>query len=147
MIDMTQFTATRSINAPIDLVFKTVSDINNFSKAIPDIINVEFLSDVKSGIGTRFRETRLMNGKEATTELEVTEFVENDRVRMVTDSHGAIWASVFTVKRVDGHTELTLVMDARPHKFMQKMMIPMIKGMISKALEKDMDAVKTYCEK
>lgn len=147
MIDMTQFTATRSINAPIDLVFKTVSDINNFSKAIPDIINVEFLSDVKSGIGTRFRETRLMNGKEAMTELEVTEFVENGHVRMVTDSHGAVWDSVFTVKRVDGHTELTLVMDARPHKFMQKMMIPMIKGMISKALEKDMDAVKTYCEK
>ncbi|MCH8955368.1 SRPBCC family protein [candidate division KSB1 bacterium] len=144
---MTQFTATRSINAPIDLVFKTVSDINNFSKAIPDIINVEFLSDVKSGIGTRFRETRLMNGKEAMTELEVTEFVENDHVRMVTDSHGAVWDSVFTVKRVDGHTELTLVMDARPHKFMQKMMIPMIKDMISKALEKDMDAVKTYCEK
>ncbi|MCH8873239.1 SRPBCC family protein [candidate division KSB1 bacterium] len=147
MSDMTRFTATRSINAPIDLVFKTVSDINNFSKAIPDIINVEFLSDVKSGIGTRFRETRLMNGKEAMTELEVTEFVENDHVRMVTDSHGAVWDSVFTVKRVDGHTELTLVMDARPHKFMQKMMIPMIKGMISKALEKDMDAVKTYCEK
>ena len=144
---MTQFTATRSINAPIDLVFKTVSDINNFSKAIPDIINVEFLSDVKSGIGTRFRETRLMNGKEAMTELEVTEFVENDHVRMVTDSHGAVWDSVLTVKRVDGHTELSLVMDARPHKFMQKMMIPMIKGMISKALEKDMDAVKTYCEK
>lgn len=147
MSDMTRFTATRSINAPIDLVFKTVSDINNFSKAIPDIINVEFLSDVKSGIGTRFRETRLMNGKEAMTELEVTEFVENDHVRMVTDSHGAVWDSVFTVKRVDGHTELTLAMDARPHKFMQKMMIPMIKGMISKALEKDMDAVKTYCEK
>jgi len=147
MIDMNQFTATRSINAPIDLVFKTVSDINNFSKAIPDIINVEFLSDVKSGIGTRFRETRLMNGKEAMTELEVTEFVDKDHVRMVTDSHGAVWDSVFTVKRVDGHTELTLVMDARPHKFMQKMMIPMIKGMISKALEKDMDAVKTYCEK
>ena len=147
MSDMTEFTATRSINAPIDLVFKTVSDINNFSKAIPDIINVEFLSDVKSGIGTRFRETRLMNGKEAMTELEVTEFVENDHVRMVTDSHGAVWDSVFTVKRVDGHTELTLVMDVRPHKVMQKMMIPMIKGMISKALEKDMDAVKTYCEK
>ncbi len=144
---MTQFTATRSINAPIDLVFKTVSDINNFSKAIPDIVNVEFLSDLKSGVGTRFRETRLMKGKEAMTELEVTEFVENDRVRMVTDSHGAVWDSVFTVKRVDGHTELTLAMDARPHKFMQKMMIPMIKGMISKALEKDMDAVKSYCEK
>ena len=144
---MTQFTATRSINAPLNLVFKTVSDINNFSKAIPGIINVEFLSEVKSGVGTRFRETRLMKGKETTTELEVTEFVENDRVRMVTDSQGAVWDSVFTVKTVNDKTNLTLVMDARPHKFIQKMMIPMIKGMISKTLEKDMDAVKTYCEK
>ena len=70
---MTQFTATRTINALIDLVFKTVSDINNFSKSVPDIVKVEFLSDVKLGVGTRFRETRLMKGKEATTELEVTE--------------------------------------------------------------------------
>ncbi|MCH7680391.1 hypothetical protein IID10_13680 [candidate division KSB1 bacterium] len=39
---MTRFTATRSINARIDLVFKTISDINNFSKSIPDVINVNF---------------------------------------------------------------------------------------------------------
>ena len=144
---MTQFTATRSIDAPIDLVFKAVSDINNFSKVVPDIVNVEFLSDVKSGVGTRFRETRLMKGKEAMTELEVTEFVENDHVRMVTDSHRAVWDTVMSVKTVDGKTDLKMVMDAKPHKFMQKMMIPMIKGMITKALEKDMDSVKTYCEK
>ena len=144
---MTRFTTERSINAPIDLVFNTITDINNFSKSIPDVINIEFLSDVKSGVGTRFRETRLMRGKEAMTELEVTEFVENDHVRYVTDSHGTVWDTVMSVKIVDGKTDLTMIMDARPHKLMQKMMIPMIKGMVSKALEKDMDAVKIYCEK
>lgn len=126
---------------------KPISDINNFSKSIPDVINVEFLSDVKSGVGTRFRETRLMKGKEAMTELEVTEFVENDHVRYVTDSHGTVWDTVMSVKAVDDKTDLTLIMDARPHKFMQKKVVPMIKGMISKALEKDMDSVKAYCEK
>ncbi len=144
---MTQFTASRSINASIDLVFKTVSDISIFSKVVPDIVNIEFLSEIKSGVGTRFRETRLMKGKEATTELEVTEFVENDHVRYVTDSHGTVWDTVMSVRTVDGKTDLTMVMDAIPHKLAQKMMIPMIKGMIAKALEKDMDAVKTYCEK
>ena len=144
---MTRFTTERSINAPIDLVFNAITDINNFSKSIPDVINIEFLSDVKSGVGTRFCETRLMKGKEAMTELEVTEFVENGHVRYVTDSHGTVWDTVMIVKTVNDKTDLTLVMDARPHKFMQKMIIPMIKGMILKALEKDMDAVKTYCEK
>ena len=88
-----------------------------------------------------------MKGKEATTELEVTEFVENDRIRIMTDSHGAVWDSLFTVKPAEGHTELTLTMDAKPHKLMPKIMIPIMKGFITKGLEKDMDAVKAYCEK
>ncbi len=82
---MSRMTIKRTIHAPVDLVFRTVSDINNFSKAIPHIVSAEILSDTKSGVGTRFRETRLMNGKEATTELEVTEFVDNDRVRIVAE--------------------------------------------------------------
>lgn len=144
---MTRMNVSRTINAPIDLVFKTISNISNFSKAVPHIVNVEFLSDVKSGVGTRFRETRVMKGKKATTELEVTEFVENDRVRIVSDTNGTIWDTIFTVKPAEGHTELNMTMDAKPYKFLPKLMNPMFKGMIVKALEDDMDAVKTYCEK
>ena len=86
---MSRITVTRTVDAPIDLVFETGADERRFSQALPHIVKVEFLSDVKVGIGTRFRETRLMNGKETTTELEVAEFVENERVRLVaTDSQG-----------------------------------------------------------
>ncbi|MFQ5627145.1 MAG: SRPBCC family protein [bacterium] len=144
---MSNYTVKRTINAPIDKVFKTVSDINNFSKAIPHIVKAEIISDIKSGVGTRFSETRLMKGKEATEEMEVTEYVENDRVRIVCDSHGTVWDSLFTVASVNDQTELTLSMDAKSYKFMAKLMNPMIKGMLGKALEADMDAVKVYCEK
>ncbi len=140
-------TVKRTIHAPVDLVFKTVSDINNFSKAVPHIVSAEILSDTKSGVGTRFRETRLMNGKEAKTVLEVTEFVENGRVRMVADSHGTVWDSLFTVKPAGESTDLELMMDARAHKLLPKIINPLIKGMIQKAVEKDLDAVKTYCER
>jgi carbon monoxide dehydrogenase subunit G len=144
---MAQATVTRTINAPIDMVFKTISDINDFSKAVPGIVNVEIISDVKSGVVTRFRETRLMNGKEATTELEVTEFIENDRLRIVADSHGTRWDSLFVVTQTEGHTDLTLTMDAKAYKLMAKVMNSVMMGAIKKALEHDMDAVKTYCEK
>ena len=80
---MSRIIVTRTIDAPIDLVFQTVADERRLSQALPHIVKVEFLSDVRAGVGTRFRETRLMNGKEATTELEVTEFVENEHVRLV----------------------------------------------------------------
>jgi carbon monoxide dehydrogenase subunit G len=144
---MGRTTATRTIHAPIERVFDTVAHIENFSKAVSGIVKVEHLSDVKSGVGTRFRETRLMGRREASTELEVTEYVENDHVRLVTDAGGTIWDTVFTVRPVsEGSVELTMVMDANAHKFLARLMNPLIKGIIRKAIERDMDAVKAHCE-
>lgn len=144
---MSSMMITRTINAPVDVVFKTVSDIKQFSKAVPHIVKVEFLSDIKSGVGTRFRETRLMKGREAATELEVTEFVVNDRVRLVAESNGTIWDSLFVVKSENGRTLLTMTMEAKTDKLIPKIINFLISGMIKKAVEKDMDAVKAFCEK
>lgn len=143
---MSQTTVVCTINAPIERVFGTVAHIENFAKAVPQIVATQFLSDVTSGVGTRFRETRLMHGREATTELEVTEYVENDRVRIVADAGGTIWDTVFVVSPDPEGVKLTLTMDARPYRLMSKVVNPFIKGFVRKAVESDMDAVKAYCE-
>jgi len=143
---MKQITASRSIAAPVELVFDTVANIEQFRKAIPHIVKVEFLSDARSGVGTKFRETRLMKGKEATTDLEVTEYVENDRIRIVSDTHGTVWDTVFTVAAEGERTLLTLAMDINSYKLIAKITTPLISGMLTRALEADMDSVKEYCE-
>lgn len=139
--------ASRTINAPVDKVFNAVAHIENFSKAVPHIIKVEHLTEAKAGAGARFRETRLMNGREATTELEITEYRPNERVRLVSDAGGTIWDTVFEIRPGDGGTTLTMEMIARPHKFMAKLTTPLIMGLVGKAVEADMDAVKAYCER
>lgn len=144
---MTRTIVTRTINAPIDVVFKTVSDIRELAKPLPHVVKYEFLTDVECGLGTRFRETRNMNGKEAVTELEVTEYVDNEHVRMVADSHGAIWDTVFAVAEESEQTRLTLTMDARPYQMMPRLMIPLFNRKIQKSVEHDMDLVKEYCER
>ncbi|MCE2540939.1 MAG: SRPBCC family protein [Acidobacteria bacterium] len=88
---MANVTVTRRIDAPADVVFRVVAHVEQFSQAVPGILRVEFLSEVKSGVGARFRETRMMMGREASTELEVTEYVENERVRIVSEAGGALW--------------------------------------------------------
>ena len=142
---MSRTVVSRKIGAPVARVFRTVADIREFSKAVPDIVGVEFLSERRSGDGTRFRETRKVGGREASTELEVIEYVEDDRVRLVSDAGGTQWDSVFTVVESDGGTVLELVMEARPYRLLARITTPLMKRMIQKALEKDMDAVKTYC--
>ena len=143
---MTQTTVIRSIQAPIDRVFRTVADLREFSRVLPHIVNVEFLSETQYGLGTRFRETRLMKGREEATDLEVTEFVEDERIRLVADSHGTIWDTEFSVQQNGRVVTLRMVMDARPYRLLQKIMVPLIRGMVRKEIEKDMDFVKQHCE-
>ena len=39
-----------------------------------------------------------------------------------------------------------LVMEATPLTFLARLMVPLMKGMVRKAIAADMDAVKAYCE-
>ena len=145
---MSRWVVSRTIGAPVDVVFSTVADIGQFSRAIPHIVKVEYLSDIRSGVGAKFRETRDMGGRQATTELEVTEWVKNDHVRMVADSHSVVWDSVFTVRPDRGGTQLTLTMDAVARGLLPKLMVTFfIRGVLQKALEGDMDSVKAFCER
>jgi hypothetical protein len=96
---MDRIVVTRVIDAPIDVVFNTVAHFQQFSAALPHIVNFEFLSDSETGIGTRFRETRVMNGKDMDTELEVVEYVLNDHTRTVPDSHGTTTAGLPFIER------------------------------------------------
>ncbi|SMO46622.1 SRPBCC family protein [Gracilimonas mengyeensis] len=143
---MTLLTVTKQINAPLNRVFNTISDIRNFTEAVPDIVHVEFLTEQKHGVGTKFRETREINGRKATTDLEVTELKEDEYIRLVSDAGGTIWDSLFTVKEKKGVTELTLTMEAKPYKMMAKLTTPLMKGIMKKALKKDMISLKNYCE-
>ncbi len=143
---MQTITSQLTIDAPLERVFETIADIGKYSQAVPHIVEVEILSDVQSGVGTRFRETRVVKGHQATTEIEVTELETNRRIRCVSDTHGTVWDSLFEVAPQDGKTVLTMTMDARAYKLLSKVTNTLIRGMVVKAVEADMDAVKSYCE-
>lgn len=139
-------TAKRMIDAPVEVVFNTVAHIEEFRKALPHVVDVQFLSEQHIGVGTRFRETRLMQGKKHVTELEVTEYEPNRRVRLVTDANGTIWDTVFTVEDREGTTRLEMTMDAKAQKLTAKIVNSLIKGVVQHAIDGDLDRVKKYCE-
>ena len=135
------------IDAPAELVFATLSDIQAYAKAVPHIEDIAFLSETRTGLGTRFRETRRTGGTVMTTELEVTEFVENARQRLVADSHGTVWDTLFVVAPRNGASELSVTMEARAYAALAKLAMPAMKSAIGEAIERDMAAVKAYCER
>ena len=145
---MSRTKVQRTIASPADKVFAAIADVRQFSRAVENIERVEFVSDTRAGLGTRFRETRLMRGREATVELEITEFAPPERVRFLSEAGGVRWDTVFTVAAAPNGegTHLAMVMEATALTLPARLMMPLMKGMVRKAIAADMDAVKTYCE-
>ncbi|MEM7163946.1 MAG: SRPBCC family protein [Planctomycetota bacterium] len=143
---MPQVQVSQTINAPQAVVFDAVTNLSKLHETSPAIVGVEFLTEQKSGVGTRFIETRKHGKQEMKTELEVTEYREPEHARMVADSHGTIWDTVFTVDGDANQCTLTLTMDARAHKLMGKIMNTLMKGMFRKGMAKHLDSVKAHCE-
>jgi uncharacterized protein YndB with AHSA1/START domain len=136
----------RSIQAPAAVVFRAVADPQLFAQAIGGVTRLEFLSAVRSGVGTRFRQTRRMDGRESTMEFEITEHVGNERVRIVNETHGTTWDSVFTVAPAGSSATLSMVMTTRSRRLLPRLLMPLICLVIRKAVARDIDAVKALCE-
>ena len=67
-------TVTETVAAPAARVFERATDIRSWQDTIDAIDRIEMLAEGPAGVGTRFRETRTMMGKEAREEMEVTAF-------------------------------------------------------------------------
>lgn len=149
---MARVKLSTTVVAPIELVFETVAHIENFAKALPQLIGYEFLSEQETGVGTRFIETRESVGKETRTELEVSEYVANEYVRLVADENGTVWDTLFSfrtrVDRMKGEvTEIKVVMNARAHAWGPRLLNPIMRKMFKSAIGNDMDNVRQYCER
>src|SRR5690348_15322284 len=70
---MPGFHRTILIPRPIDEVFAFATDLDNASKFLPGVTKVEMLTDTGMRTGAKFRETRLMNGKERSAVIEIVE--------------------------------------------------------------------------
>jgi hypothetical protein len=136
------------VNAERPRVFETLADVEKFAKAVPGIRSVEMLSGIHRGTGTRFKETREMNGKAVSAELEVTEHVEGEKTRLVTEAAGTLWDTLFVASDVASRqTKLETKMLATPRSMLSRFTTPLMLGLVRKGIESDVAAIKQFCER
>lgn len=145
----TMITAEKQINSPSERVFAMASSFATMHERNPTIKRVEMLTDGPVGVGTKFKETRVMFGKEATETMEVTAFDPPRSYSVRANSCGCIYDSRFEVKPSAGGTLATLSFNATPVSFFAKLMSPLAKlmsGMMRKCFDGDLEAVKKAAE-
>lgn len=138
------FEVKSTVDCPISRVFEMFSDIRDYREAIPDIVDVEFITSERVGKGSRYVETRMQGSRKVKTELETAEYSKDEMVRFVSRSGGVIWDSIYFFKKTDEGTGVHLTMQAIPLEPSAGVMVESYRESIQSALEKDVALVMKY---
>lgn len=103
-------TLERSIDASTDAVWRVLTDLEGTAAVLSGVTRVERLAGAGYSIGTRWRETRTMLGREATEEMEVVGIVPRRSTTIAAESHGMRYRTEFTLEPTDGGTRTLLRM-------------------------------------
>ena len=112
-------------------VFDFITASDNAPRVVPSVKSMVKLTEGPAGVGTRYRETRLMNGKEAQAELEVVEYEPGQKyaVRNLTEGIETIYRYTFHPEA--GGTRVDLVCEVKASGF-KKLMLPMVASILKK---------------
>jgi uncharacterized protein YndB with AHSA1/START domain len=145
-----QITCSQHINASPERVFAASTDVPRWPETISAITKTELLTDGPVGIGTRFRETRVMFGKEASETMTFARFDPPREYMLTAESHGCKYETTFTFTPDAGGTRVDMNFKGEPQTFMSKamaaVMAPMLKGTMVKCITKDLQDLKANLE-
>lgn len=141
---------TKRVAAPVDMVFDIATDIEHAAEHIRGIDKIERLTPGPVGVGTQWRETRTMMGRQDTETLEVIAFDRPHSYTIGCDSCGAYFKSTFRFTPVDNETDVTLEVDLEARSVFARLMAPigrmMFNATMRKCLEADLEDIKQVAE-
>jgi carbon monoxide dehydrogenase subunit G len=146
---MATFALSKKIDAPPAAVFNVFSDLANAAGRIKAITKIEVIPPGPVGVGTRFKETRMMFGKECTEEMEITAFDPGHSYEVTGHTCGVDICTVFHFSPEGDGTRVDVDHRTRATSFFGKLMKPMgflMKGLLKKCIDQDLEDLKKVAE-
>ncbi|QDU23146.1 SRPBCC family protein [Urbifossiella limnaea] len=122
---MPGFDLTHTVAAPLPVVFDAFTDFASAPKRIPEILRVEMLTPGPVGVGTAFKETRKMFGKECTETMTVSAFEAGKLVELSATSCGAVFTTRFTFEPDGGKTRVSVAFRTKAVSVYAKLFTPL----------------------
>ena len=128
---------SQSIGAPSERVWEIICDLDGAPQRLSRIVAIEHLSGPKFGVGTRWRETRIMFGREATEELAVASIDPGRAYTAVAESHRTKYHSELRIEsRAEEASVLTMTFSAEAQSLGTKVMAATIGRLFRRATKK-----------
>lgn len=145
-------TSELQIDASPDRVFAAMIDFDGYQHWMNGFVGVEKLTEGPFGVGTEWRETRRMFGREASEVFEVTACEAPSRLGLRVDgkrgaSRKGEYRFEYVLSPEGTGTRVRLNGQIDMPGWFAGLMARMFVGMFKKAIDKDMQALKQHVEK
>ncbi len=139
-----------TISSSTTAVWAVISNIEGAAENVRGIEKIEVIERPATGlVGLKWKETRMLFGKEASVEKWVTEAKENEFYKTRAEQDGFVFITTNRISGSDGNVTLTGIHETQPQGFVAKLKaLPMVffKGMIKKAILQDLNDIKKAVE-
>lgn len=142
---MAGFELSEWINAAPERVFAVMSDPARAPEVVKGVKQMEKLTDGPVGTGTRFRETRVVNGKEAQAELTVTAHEPPRYYAVSTEQSGITVTYTYTLAPENGGTRVQLQASITGGG-LKKVMLPVVASIMKREDGNHLENLKTAVE-
>ena len=112
-------------------VFDFITSSENAPKVVQSVQSMVKLTEGPARVGTRYRETRLMNGKEQHAELEVVAYEPNQKYAMKNVTEGIETVYRYTFHPEADGTRVDLVCEVEAGG-LKKLMLPLVVSILKK---------------
>ena len=147
---MHELSVSRQVAAPRDRVWSVLTDIDRAPQVMEAIQSVERLDGDRFGVGTRWRETRKVFGREATEVMEVTAVDPPVGYTVHADGPGTRYVSRFTLTEEGDGTRMTMTFGAQPTGLVGRVMNATVgrlaAGATRRAVAADLEDLARACE-
>lgn len=142
---MTGFNMSEWIARPPKEVFDFISASENAPKIVNSVTSMVKLTEDPVRVGTRYRETRLMHGREQQAELEIVEFEPTRKYAMRNVTEGIETVYQYNLQPERDGTRIDLVCELKA-KGIKKLMLPLVASILKKEDGDHLQRVKKILE-
>ena len=140
---------SRVLPAPLEESFQACGDFTTMADRISSIVRLEVIGGGPVQEGSRFKETRVMFGREHEEEMQVLDWAPPKGYTVVCDSHGTHYRTFYTFEAVgEAETRVTLRFGAEPRSLMAKIMSVFMGGkmfkMVGDCIAQDLDDIAAW---
>lgn len=145
-----QINVSEKISAPRERVWKLITDADRWEEVISGIVDVEILERPVSGnVGLRWRETRMLFGKEAIETMTISAEEPGQWYEVLADNHGTAYRTRVSVDGSNGQTTLSMQFTATPLTLPARLMSGLgylFRGQVRKMLQQDLADIRQASE-